>query len=158
MWRRDDLRGQSPARPSRVTGETCRTIWNGVISGKSVRSLRYAVCGGSGGGEGYPVNGDGTVLSEVGGNYVISGGGAISAYSGGETYVITGSGLQLLQQGGGSHSSGGSAGVFTVTGTGNGHNVGMSQYGARAMAELGRGYEEILHFYYTDVTIEKAVR
>ena len=141
-----------------VTGETCRTIWNGVISGKSVRSLRYAVSGGSGGGEGYPVNGDGTVLSEVGGNYVISGGGAISAYSGGETYVITGSGLQLLQQGGGSHSSGGSAGVFTVTGTGNGHNVGMSQYGARAMAELGRGYEEILHFYYTDVTIEKAVR
>ena len=140
-----------------VTGETCRTIWNGVISGKSVRSQRYTISGGSGGGGGYPVNGDGAVISEVGGNYVISGGGTISAYSGGETYVMTGSGLQQLQPSGGGAGTGGSAGVFTITGAGSGHNVGMSQYGAKAMAELGYGYEEILHFYYTDVTIERAV-
>ena len=29
----------------------------------------------------------------------------------------------------------------------------MSQYGASAMAKQGYGYEDILHFYYTDVTI-----
>ena len=44
-------------------------------------------------------------------------------------------------------------GTFTITGTGSGHNVGMSQYGAKAMAENGYDYEEILQFYYTDVTI-----
>ena len=29
----------------------------------------------------------------------------------------------------------------------------MSQYGAKAMAELGYDYTEILEFYYTDITI-----
>ena len=33
--------------------------------------------------------------------------------------------------------------------------VGMSQYGARAMALEGAGYEEILKHYYTGVEIEK---
>ena len=41
--------------------------------------------------------------------------------------------------------------VFFVTGYG--HGVGMSQYGAKAMAELGYTYDEILEFYYTDITI-----
>ena len=30
----------------------------------------------------------------------------------------------------------------------------MSQYGAKAMAEQGYSYREILKFYYTDITIE----
>ena len=42
--------------------------------------------------------------------------------------------------------------VFFVTGYG--HGVGMSQYGANAMAEAGAGYEEILTHYYTGVTVE----
>jgi stage II sporulation protein D len=29
----------------------------------------------------------------------------------------------------------------------------MSQYGAKAMAELGYSFQEILNFYYTDITI-----
>ena len=45
--------------------------------------------------------------------------------------------------------------VFTISGTGNGHNVGLSQYGAKAMAEAGMNFREILAFYYTDITIEK---
>ena len=40
------------------------------------------------------------------------------------------------------------------TGSGSGHNLGMSQYGAKAMAELGYTYDEILKFYYTDITIK----
>ena len=43
--------------------------------------------------------------------------------------------------------------TFRVTGYG--HGVGMSQYGARAMALEGAGYEEILKHYYTGVEIEK---
>lgn len=131
-----------------VTGETCRTIFNNVISGKTVRSQRYTITGGSGGG--YQVNGGSTVLDDLDGTYVISGNGAISSYSGGDTYVMTESGVTVLQPSGGSSSSGN---VFTISGTGNGHNVGLSQYGAKAMAEIGCSYEEILHFYYTDVTI-----
>lgn len=41
--------------------------------------------------------------------------------------------------------------VFTVHGYG--HGVGLSQYGANALAQQGKTWEEILHYYYTDVTI-----
>ena len=47
----------------------------------------------------------------------------------------------------------GSGDVFVITGTGNGHNVGMSQYGANAMAKAGSTWREILTHYYTGVTI-----
>lgn len=39
-------------------------------------------------------------------------------------------------------------GQFTVTTRGNGHGVGMSQYGANAMANAGADYKEILLHYY----------
>ena len=42
--------------------------------------------------------------------------------------------------------------VFSVTG--NGHGVGMSQYGADYMARQGSSFEEILKHYYTGVEIE----
>jgi len=41
--------------------------------------------------------------------------------------------------------------VFSVTGFG--HRVGMSQYGANAMAVEGKSYQEILQHYYTGVEI-----
>ncbi len=49
-------------------------------------------------------------------------------------------------------STGGEATSFTFDGEGFGHRVGMSQYGAKAMAELGFTYREILQFYYEGVT------
>ncbi len=39
-------------------------------------------------------------------------------------------------------------GVFRLTGHGNGHGVGLSQYGARNAATLGRSGTQILDFYY----------
>ncbi len=45
---------------------------------------------------------------------------------------------------------------FVVSGTGWGHNVGMSQNGAKALAQNGRTAEDIINFYYTDVEIYKA--
>nr|WP_325212858.1 stage II sporulation protein D [uncultured Oscillibacter sp.] len=42
--------------------------------------------------------------------------------------------------------------VFFVTGYG--HGVGLSQYGASAMAAAGADYREILTHYYTGVTVE----
>lgn len=43
-----------------------------------------------------------------------------------------------------------------ITTKGFGHRVGMSQYGADAMAAGGSGYEEILTHYYTGAVIDKA--
>lgn len=43
--------------------------------------------------------------------------------------------------------------ILAVT-FGYGHGVGMSQWGAGAMAENGSSYEDILHYYYKNVTIE----
>lgn len=45
--------------------------------------------------------------------------------------------------------------TITVTTTGKGHRVGMSQYGADAMAVLGSTYEEILAHYYQGTRIDK---
>ncbi len=42
----------------------------------------------------------------------------------------------------------------TFYATGFGHGVGMSQYGANAMAFAGKDYKEILTHYYTGVTLE----
>ncbi len=43
---------------------------------------------------------------------------------------------------------------YTVNGNGYGHGVGMSQWGARAMAESGFTYDQILHHYFTDITLD----
>jgi methionine-rich copper-binding protein CopC len=40
-----------------------------------------------------------------------------------------------------------------VKGLGDGHGVGMSQWGAKYMGDAGKSYEDILKFYYTGVTI-----
>lgn len=44
--------------------------------------------------------------------------------------------------------------IITITTKGYGHRVGMSQYGADAMAAGGSGYEEILTHYYTGAVLE----
>jgi len=40
-----------------------------------------------------------------------------------------------------------------LEGRGWGHGVGMSQHGARAMAQMGYNFRQILHWYYTDIEI-----
>jgi stage II sporulation protein D len=49
---------------------------------------------------------------------------------------------------------GGDAGVFTFIGKGHGHGIGMSQYGARGLAELGWAYDDILRYYYTGTEVK----
>ena len=44
---------------------------------------------------------------------------------------------------------------ITITTKGFGHRVGMSQYGAQAMALQGKGYREILLHYYPGTVIDK---
>ncbi len=42
---------------------------------------------------------------------------------------------------------------FILNGRGWGHGIGMSQYGAKQMAEEGFNYKEILEYYYTGVEV-----
>lgn len=47
-----------------------------------------------------------------------------------------------------------SSSSWTFSGSGFGHGVGMSQYGARAMADRGRTAQQILAFYYQGTTYD----
>lgn len=47
--------------------------------------------------------------------------------------------------------------TFTVTGSGWGHMVGMSQYGARALAANGSSAADITGFYYAGTTVRQTI-
>lgn len=132
-----------------VYNDSCRTFL-------SLRSLRYSVSGdgqttATSGGSGMTVNGTEKVDVSAG-VAVISGDGVMSVVSGG--YVITASGVAEIGTVGSGQTTNGAVGdAFTFSGTGWGHNVGFSQYGAYAMAQMGYTYQEILEFYFTGVTI-----
>jgi stage II sporulation protein D len=141
-----------------VTGSKCCSALYSSTYGKSIRSMRFKISGGTGestdtgASDGYYVNGSGSKLNSLNGAYAISGTGTVSGFSESDPYVITSSGKSALSAASGSASTV-SADSFVVTGTGYGHNVGMSQYGAYAMAKKGLSYTDILNFYYTNVTI-----
>ena len=85
--------------------------------------------------------------------FIVSGDGTVSSVSGaGNTVLLTADGTESVSLHG---YSGGTitASRYLISGSGWGHNVGMSQYGARAMAELGYNYTDILSFYYDGVEI-----
>lgn len=138
--------------------EKCRTFL-------SVPSLRFGLEGGPGiPGEAtasgqVSVNG-GETLDFAGGMSVIDGNGNITVIHD-VPYVLTGSGVteQLSNVGLKSTcnvsvtSYGDGNGNFVFKGSGNGHNVGMSQNGAKAMARQGFGYQDILTFYYMGTNV-----
>ncbi len=47
---------------------------------------------------------------------------------------------------------------FTITGGGNGHGIGLSQYGAQGYALNGWTYDAILKHYYQGVSIAKQAK
>ena len=105
---------------------------------------------------GLVVNGT-AVSGSVGGMYAVDGSGNVAPVPGG-AYVITGDGRTSTVENwsGGAGDDGlyhGTNGSFVISGRGSGHNVGMSQWGAWAMAKQGFTYKQILEFYYTGVTV-----
>ena len=48
--------------------------------------------------------------------------------------------------------------AFAFTTHGYGHGVGLSQYGANALALTGKSYQEILSLYYPGTTLGPAPR
>ena len=43
---------------------------------------------------------------------------------------------------------------ITLSGGGYGHGIGFSQYGSNALAEKGLSYEEILNYYFSNITLD----
>ena len=78
--------------------------------------------------------------------YAVGGDGKTAALPGvsKNVKVMTGSGLKDIS----SVNIG-----YDVSGSGSGHNIGMSQWGARGMATEGFKYDEIIKYYFTGVTI-----
>jgi len=140
-----------------------------VFSKLGLPSFRF---GFAGGGTGQPapgtpsasgsvsINGS-TTVNGTSGLYAIDGNGNVTAL-GGDVYVVTDSGTAQLDQGGDQGQTSGNEwassaaavnGSITFAGRGWGHNIGLSQFGAKAMADQGHTCLEILQFYYTGITV-----
>ena len=144
-----DSRGKTLVR----TGDDARMAFYSTTLGKNVPSLRFTITGGTGGGSSYAVNSASGTLSALDGASVISGSGTVSRLEGEDHAAISASGTADLTGGSSGGRGSASRGGITITGTGNGHNVGMSQYGARAMAGQGHDYIDILEFYFTGIRV-----
>ena len=85
--------------------------------------------------------------------YVVAGDGSVTMVGGAaNAAVLSAEGTENVSLRG--YTSGTiTASSYLIKGSGWGHNVGMSQYGARAMAELGMTYIDILSFYYEGAEI-----
>ena len=129
-----------------------------------VSSIRFTVNGqgttsGTSSG-GLTVNG-GSAFDEQDTYSIISGGGTTTQVERGDLYAISGSGSIAPageSTGTGTGTPSGtqvtvSGSSYTFQGSGNGHQLGLSQYGAWAMAERGFTYEEIIEFYYPGVLV-----
>ena len=129
-----------------------------------VSSIRFQVnnagsgSGGTASDGSLAVNGSGT-LPDQDSYYVISGTGTISQADREDLYAISGSGsIDAVTSGGGSSVTEGNVvhvtgSNYVFTGSGNGHQIGMSQWGAYAMAKRGLTYKDIVTFYFPGVTV-----
>jgi len=136
---------------------------NSIRSVFGVDSIRFTVNGetanaatGSTADKAFAINEEGKYKT-LDGYYVVSGDGTISLLDvSKDVYVITGDGDidALLEQDpdAGTNKGGGtvtvSASTYEFEGSGWGHQMGMSQFGAYAMANLGFAFDEICEFYY----------
>lgn len=127
--------------------DKARTVLNSSAGGITVNSHRFTITGGSGG---TTVSVNGASVS-AGSLWAVGGSEKVSSVSVGGAYAITGSGLQQVET---QQQQQDTSGVYVIAGTGMGHNIGMSQWGAYAMAQKGFTAEEIIRFYYTGVTVD----
>lgn len=122
-----------------------------ILGTNSIR-FQLSASASSGPSSGYAIAGETEMVESLQGHYAIGGDGTISEIPE-DAYVITAAGTSKLTPSA-NPNGGDNTVVYTLKGTGWGHNVGMSQWGAYAMANRGMTYLDILHFYYTGITVE----
>ena len=119
--------------------------YKNVKSLMGMKSMRYTV---SGGGDGF-VLADNHTLSTLAGTWALNGEGNLVEVNTTAVYALTADGVVEVS---GANQT---AGTFAFTGSGSGHNLGMSQWGAYAMAKEGYTYDQILKFYFTGIEIHE---
>lgn len=150
----------------KVEKNEARTLISGY-GGHNTLSLHYTVTDAAGSAGNttvteapeYYVNGTDARLEDASAVYALDGtGGKQRIDISGGAALRTASGVETVKAVVTSVPSAGGGGMiraesYVFTGSGYGHNVGMSQFGAMAMAEQGFTYKDILNFYYTGVKI-----
>jgi len=131
-----------------ISKEKARTALNSDTYAKYTYSQRFVISGGSRSVANVSVNAGSTLLGTAK-VYAKGANGTIGVVSLSGASVLSGSGRTTLE----TISSSAPTGSFTISGWGWGHNVGMSQNGAKGMALLGYTYDRILKYYYTGVEI-----
>jgi len=125
--------------------ERCRTTFS-----EATYSQRYTVT--SGGQTSYPsvsiISANGTHTKELNSATILNGKKKTETVS--QSYVATNGKVQKTYE---TVTSGGDPDTFIFSGEGWGHGVGMSQYGAKGMAEAGLSYKDILTHYFTGTHI-----
>lgn len=128
--------------------DACRNIFS-----EAVYSQKYTVS--KGGGTVYPTvsvtDGIASGTKTINSVSVIDGSRSISTVSGACTATDGAANKYFAAE-----SQGGSADEFVFSGEGWGHGVGMSQYGAKGMADAGFSYIDILTHFYTGTEVRKA--
>ncbi|WJH32563.1 hypothetical protein N6H14_19725 [Paenibacillus sp. CC-CFT747] len=121
--------------------DSFRTMLNGLPSTlfDIEETGRYTVLGANGTKQEITGRGPGTLN-------VLSAQGTSTPLQGDNLYMMDGGGKVRLAT---------ADAQFLFTGKGYGHGLGMSQWGARAMAEQGNDYRYILTYYYSGATIVK---
>ena len=126
------------------TKERARSILGSDTLKKYTHSQRYTI---STGGINLFVNSAQSQISADKGTLVISGDGKIGSLASDErVYIQSSIGVTSVD-------SKARQGVFTVSGTGWGHNVGLSQWGAKGRADAGWSYQQILEYYFTGARV-----
>ena len=124
-----------------------------IRSALGVKSIRFSINGAGAGANDIYVNGGGeTISGGLSSSYAVGQSGISELLGQNKVYAITGTGETVAV--GATETQQNTSGVFTIQGTGHGHNVGMSQWGAYSMAKHhNMTYEQILRFYFTGAVI-----
>lgn len=155
---------QSSGKPLVFTGEKARTALNSSSYGISFLSHRYTISGSGGSAN------SGSSSASTGSLYINDkqtglsglqaiGKNGISPLNTGNLSAVTGKGVVSLNPTA-SQPSGGTtvgSGTYQVSGTGSGHHIGLSQWGANGMAKAGFDYQQIIKFYFTGVQVGPAM-
>ena len=126
-----------------VSGDTARTLLNSSSHGVTIYSHRYTVTSDSAGV--YVGNRQVKSISDI---FAIGADLVKKALTGNlnEVKVLSKNGVSTISTGTGSSD-------IIIQGSGSGHNIGMSQWGARGMAEHGINYIDIIKHYFTGVEV-----
>lgn len=128
-----------------------------ILPALGLPSQRFNIGTGVSTGSGVYANDPAAVLDADAPYYCIDSSGKVTEINDPVLYAISGDGSIGIVTGDGGTSTGGSGivgGVFKISGSGRGHHVGMSQWGAYSMAAYhDKTYIEIIKFYYTGVDV-----